>query len=177
MTEQVTVFGKRILLAEDDRAVRESLKLMLNLDQHIVTEASNGREALSLFSPEQFDLIITDYLMPEMQGDELARNIKRIAPGRPVLMVTAYLEKLLASDHSADSVLAKPIDLDGLRRAIACRLQTLPPSSPGDELPGESAPLSPQKLRARAATTSKVLSEILGYDSDTAFLRGWGIND
>lgn len=175
MTGQETVFGKRILLAEDDPGVREALKLMLHLDRHTVTEASNGREALALFSPDQFDLVITDYLMPEMQGDELARNIKRLAPGRPVLMVTAYLEKLLALGHLADTVLAKPIDLDGLRRAIAHPLQTLSPSAAADPLPAES--LSPQKLGARAAAKSSVLAQILGYDSDTAFLRGWGIND
>jgi CheY-like chemotaxis protein len=175
MTEQATVYGKRILLAEDEPAVRESLKLLLNLDQHTVTEASNGREALALFSPERFDLVITDYLMPEMSGDELTRRIKEIAPGWPVLIVTAYLEKLRDTGRMPDAVLGKPIMLKDLRRAIARRLQT------GNcfqaKPPEQAAGLSPRKLTEKASATSKVLTEILELDTDTSFLRGWGIND
>jgi CheY-like chemotaxis protein len=57
--------------------------------------------------------------MPGMLGDELARNIKNLAPAQPVLMVTAYLEKLVDADKPADAVLSKPLSIDDLRRAMA----------------------------------------------------------
>src|ERR1035437_6224053 len=78
------VLGKRILLAEDQQDVREMTAIMLGMDDHVVTTAVNGREALDLFTPGRFDLVITDYLMPLMKGDELARNIKRLAPSEPI---------------------------------------------------------------------------------------------
>lgn len=66
-----------------------------------------------------FDLVITDYLMRDMRGDELAANMKNIAPAQPILIVTGYAEKLVDPGRSADAVLGKPIGLDGLRQAIA----------------------------------------------------------
>lgn len=119
MTEQTRVFGKRILVADDDPAVRESLNLLLRIDRHTVVEATNGREALELFTKEPFDLVIADYAMLEMQGNELAQNIKRIAPAQPILMVTAYLEKLAGSGIPVDAILGKPFRVDELRQAIA----------------------------------------------------------
>ena len=88
------VLPKRILLADDQQEVREMTKLMLDMDGHIVTEAGNGREALDLFTPDRFDLVITDYVMPLMKGDELARNIKRLAPAEPILMITGSATEL-----------------------------------------------------------------------------------
>ena len=110
---------KRILVVDDDPAARESLRLLLNIDRHSVTEAANGEEALQLFLSSRYDLVITDYLMPGMLGDELAKNIWRMAPHQPVLMVTAYVEKLVAAGQSPDSMLGKPWSVDDLRRAVA----------------------------------------------------------
>jgi CheY-like chemotaxis protein len=110
---------KNILLVDDDPAARESIRLLLNIDRHTVTEAANGQEALQLFMGSAYDLVITDYLMPGMLGDELADCIRNIAPGQPILMVTAYLEKLIAAGKSADEMLGKPFSVDELRRAIA----------------------------------------------------------
>ena len=119
MAEQSRVFQKRILVAEDDPAARESINLLLRIDRHTVIEAKDGREALALFTKEHFDLVIVDYAMPEMQGNELALNIKRIAPSQPVLMVTAYFEKLVDSNIPVDAILSKPFGVNELRQAIA----------------------------------------------------------
>lgn len=94
-------------------------KLMLDMDGHIVTEAGNGREALDRFAPGRFDLVITDYLMPFMKGDELARNIKRLAPSEPVLMITGSAAQFDGSQAPADAVLNKPFGLEELRCAVA----------------------------------------------------------
>ena len=126
MTEPGKVSGKRILLADDQQEVRELLALMLGMDEHIVTEARNGREALDLFAPERFDLVITDYLMPLMKGDELARHIKRLAPSEPVLMITGSADELGGIRGAVDVVLNKPFAFEVLRQAVAQVLCPIP---------------------------------------------------
>ncbi len=117
--EQDRVFEKRILVVEDDPSARESIILLLRIDRHIVTEAKDGNEALDLLGRQSFDLVLLDYAMPGMQGWEVALNIKRITPALPILMVTAYLEKLSGIDTPVDAVLGKPFAMDELRTAIA----------------------------------------------------------
>jgi len=95
------------------------MRLLLGIDRHTVTEAANGQEALQLFIGSAYDLVITDYLMPGMLGDELSDCIRNIAPGQPILMVTAYVEKLLAAGKPAEGMLGKPFSVADLRRAIA----------------------------------------------------------
>src|SRR6516162_5272723 len=119
--ERVT--QKRILLADDQKEVREVTKLLLGLDEHQVTEATNGREALELFKRENFDLLITDYAMPGMLGDELARRVKQMCPAQPVLMITGSIEASALEKGCVDSLLNKPFTLDGLREAVMLLLQ------------------------------------------------------
>jgi CheY-like chemotaxis protein/quercetin dioxygenase-like cupin family protein len=129
--KQDRVFGKRILLVEDDASARESIKLLLSIDRHSVAEAENGRQALEAFAREPFDLVILDYAMPEMRGSELAAHLKRLAPSVPVLMVTAYLEKLVDADNRVDAVLGKPFGVVELRQAVASLAQTARPGWSG----------------------------------------------
>lgn len=112
-------FGRRILVVEDESSVRKSISLLLQIDRHIITEAMNGMEALDLVSRQPFDLVVLDFVMPGMLGGEVARKIKLVAPTLPVLMLTAYLEKLNDSDKPVDAVLGKPFAIDELRRAMA----------------------------------------------------------
>jgi CheY-like chemotaxis protein len=126
MTEPDKVLGKRILLADDQQEVREMTKLMLDMDEHIVTEAGNGREALDLFAPGRFDLVITDYYMPLMKGDELARNIKRLAPAEPILMITGSAEEDGGIRASVDAFINKPFGLQDLRQVMAQLLSPIP---------------------------------------------------
>jgi len=117
--EQARIHGKRILVVEDDPSARESIKLLLRIDRHEVMEAKDGREAIDLLNRQSFDLVVLDYAMPEMLGREVALHIRRIAPALPILMVTAYLEKLSGADLPVNAVLGKPFALDELRQAIA----------------------------------------------------------
>jgi len=110
--------GKRILLVDDDASVRSAIKLLLSIDRHTVTEAAGGNEALHLFTGAQYDLVILDYFMPDMLGEELAQHIRQLAPGQPILMLTAYLEKLVDTGQTPDLRLGKPVTHDELRWAI-----------------------------------------------------------
>lgn len=118
MTESGEVSGKRILLADDVPEVRQAIKLMLGVDHHEVAEASNGQEALELFQQSRFDLVITDYVMPVMKGDELAQRIKNLEPSQPVLMITGSLHDSDGREQSVDAILNKPIGFQDLRRAV-----------------------------------------------------------
>jgi CheY-like chemotaxis protein len=112
---------KKILVVDDEPLVCETLKMLLTFDGHEVATASNGKEALALFEQKQFDLVITDYTMPEMKGDELALAIKTRLPGQPVVMLTAYAEMLKAEAAplaGVDQLVGKPFQLADLRDAI-----------------------------------------------------------
>ena len=119
MAEQNRIFGKRILLVEDDQGARQSIKLLLTIDRHALIEATGGAEAIELVKSQPFDLVILDFFMPGMQGSEVALRIRDIAPSLPMLMITAYLEKLGDADKPVDAVIGKPFAIEDLRRAIA----------------------------------------------------------
>lgn len=114
-----TVLGKRILLADDQPGVRQAIKYLLELDDHAVTEARDGKEAFELFRAGRFDLVITDYAMPEMAGNDLAAEIKRLIPAQPIIMITAYTLEIVQYANPVDAVLNKPFSFQDLRETIA----------------------------------------------------------
>jgi two-component system, cell cycle sensor histidine kinase and response regulator CckA len=122
MADPKRIVGKRILLVEDDQGARDSIKLLLTIDRHTVVAVSGGEEALELLNSQPFDLVILDYFMPHMQGSQLALHIREIAPALPIVMITAYLEKLVAADKPVDAVLGKPFSIETLRQTIAAVL-------------------------------------------------------
>jgi CheY-like chemotaxis protein len=113
---------KKILVVDDEPFVCDAVKMMLAFDGHDVHTANSGKEALDLFDKAKFDLVITDFAMPVMKGDELAAAIKTRAAGQPVIMITAYAEMLQSSGNplvGVDCMISKPFLLDDLRAAIA----------------------------------------------------------
>jgi len=113
---------RHILVVDDEPTVWQSVQLLLQGEGYIVQGAGSAVEALALFEPGKFDMIFTDYLMPEIKGDQLAATIKRLAPKQPIVMLTAYPEKLQTSDcplGGIDSFICKPFEADTLRSAIA----------------------------------------------------------
>ena len=114
------ILGKKILIVDDDPTARESIKLLLSIDRHTVVEAKDGNEALALVADQHFDLVLLDFFMPGMHGGEVARRIKEIEPSLPILMVTAYREKLIGYDRpeSTNAILGKPFAVGDLRNEI-----------------------------------------------------------
>src|SRR5580765_3306179 len=114
--------SKKILVVDDEPFVCDAVKMMLAFDGHDVMTANTGKDALVLFDKSKFDLVITDFAMPGMKGDELAVALKARSPGQPVVMITAYAEMLQSSGKSlpgVDFVVSKPFLLEHLREAIA----------------------------------------------------------
>ena len=112
---------KKILVVDDEPMVCEAIGMLLSFDGHEVVSAGSGKEALALFQQEKFDLVITDYHMPRMNGDVLALALKERLPGQPVIMITAYAEMLRTSAvplAGVDQLVNKPFQLQELRDAI-----------------------------------------------------------
>ncbi len=116
---------RRILVVDDESIVRDSIRKVLQFDGHSVEVATCGEEALALLRNSIFDLVITDYDMPRMKGEQLAAAVKTLQPDLPVLLVTAYGEQLRPSGiplSAVDGILAKPFQLEELRHAIVTLL-------------------------------------------------------
>ncbi len=113
---------RRILVVDDEPFVCDAVKMMLAFDGHTVETASSGKQALAMFDTAKFDLVITDFAMPAMKGDELALAIKARDPQKPVVMITAYAEMLQSSGSplpGVDFMISKPFLLENLREAIS----------------------------------------------------------
>ena len=107
----------RILIAEDEMTQRELLEGFLKKEGYSVMAVTNGREALQKLHGELFDVVLLDYKMPELDGFQTLREIRRLYPDLPAVMMTAYgtVETAVASmKEGAVDYLTKPIDLEEL---------------------------------------------------------------
>ena len=112
----------RILVVEDEPLVREVIGVYLTEDNHIITLATNGREGLEAFRNGEFDLVLTDRAMPEMNGDQLAVEIKKLKPGQRIVLLTGFGDLMTGAGEQpegVDLVVSKPFTLNTLRGALA----------------------------------------------------------
>jgi signal transduction histidine kinase/ActR/RegA family two-component response regulator len=123
------VKGARILLVEDDPRVRSAtVDALEDLDYEPVACAS-GAEAIERFGAQEFDLVISDVIMPEMTGPELIRHLKETSPREfAVLFVTGYAGEGEADDLRSHELLRKPFTVGALASAVAAALNR--PSEP-----------------------------------------------
>jgi len=107
----------RILVAEDEKNIREGLKEALELDGHEVASAEDGSEALKRFHKGDIDLVISDLKMPGLSGEELLEKVLAESPGTPVIILTGHgtVENAVkAMRAGAWDFLTKPVNLDYL---------------------------------------------------------------
>lgn len=103
----------RILLAEDDTVMREYLTRALERAGYLVSAVDRGTAALPLIERERFDLLLTDIVMPEMDGIELAQRAQDIAPEMRVMFITGFAAVTLKAGKTMPQarVLSKPFHL------------------------------------------------------------------
>src|SRR3954470_13867385 len=116
----------RILLAEDDTSMREYLQRALQRVGYEVSAVGCGTEAMPLLESERFDLLLTDIVMPEMDGIELAQKAASIAPDMPVMFITCFAAVALTAGKAAPSakILSKPFHLRDLVAEVDRLFQT-----------------------------------------------------
>jgi len=112
----------RVLLVDDEELVRRILNEFLLGDKHNVVTAANGREALDKFQHAEFDVVILDRAMPDMNGDQVAVAIKQLKPRTPIILLTGFGSMMQAAGEQppgVDLVVGKPVTILGLREAVA----------------------------------------------------------
>ncbi|MCC6940401.1 cell cycle two-component system response regulator CpdR [Novosphingobium sp.] len=106
----------RILLAEDEEAMRTYLSRALENAGYSVTSVDRGTAAIPLLEREHFDLLLSDIVMPEMDGIELAQRCAEISPATKVMFITGFAAVTLKANREAPQarVLSKPFHLKDL---------------------------------------------------------------
>ncbi len=135
----------RILLVDDNRNGLSARKAVLEEIGYVTTTASSAEQALALVSEREFDLVVTDFRMPGMDGAELIRRIRAAHPRMRFILLSGFVEPLGLTEHStgADVVISKSAgEVNILVRAVG-RLLRKPPA--------RQKPLRRAKARGAAA--------------------------
>ncbi|MHB1414864.1 MAG: response regulator transcription factor [Chloroflexota bacterium] len=108
----------KVLVVDDEEYIVDLLSLLLEDDGHEAMRAYNGRDALEMVTRDHPALVIADVMMPLMDGEELVRAIKQnpSTAHTPVVLMSAL--GAMRDDSPADDFVAKPFDLDAVRRVI-----------------------------------------------------------
>ncbi len=123
--------GQRILIAEDEASVREFLVRGLTHAGYEVKGVTDGLAALNALSEAAYDLMITDIVMPHMDGISLALKVTEDYPDTRILMITGYAaerQRAYNLDVLIHDVLGKPFTLDEICQSVARSLETSEPA-------------------------------------------------
>ena len=126
----------RILIADDDRAIREALTRALTLEGYDVVQAADGAAALTMIETAQPDVAVLDVMMPNVDGLTVCRVLRAERNRIPVLMLTARTEtpdRVAGLDAGADDYLPKPFDLDELLARLRALLRRAKPDDGGTD--------------------------------------------
>ncbi len=184
----------KILIAEDDRELRQLFQHVLVKNGYTVTGVSNGAEALEAIDAGYYDLIISDIMMPKVDGYELVRAIREAGQNTPVMMITAkdaFDDMRLGFLSGTDDYMVKPVNVNEMVLRVSALLRRAQMTSEHRQVigntvlecdsltvrsSGESMTL-PQKefmllykmvsFPGRIFTRQQLMDEIWGYDSDT----------
>ena len=188
----------RILVVDDDRAVRESLRRSLSFNGYTVDLAEDGVEALEAITNERPDALVLDVMMPRLDGLEVCRQLRSTGDDLPILVLTArdsVSERVSGLDAGADDYLPKPFALEELLARLRALLRRTGPEEAGDgaimtfgdltldpstrEVHRGIRPISLTRTEfsllemlianpRRVLTRSRILEEVWGFDFPTS---------
>ena len=184
----------KILIAEDDRELRQLFSHVLTRHGYTVVGVSNGQEALDAMDKDFFDMIISDIMMPVMDGYQLVRQLRDVGNTTPVLMITAkdaFDDMRLGFQSGVDDYMVKPINVNEMVLRVQALLRRAQMINDRRQIIGETvmecdsltitasgeSMILPQKefmlLYKMAAypgkifTRQQLMDEIWGYDSES----------
>ncbi|MBY0291192.1 MAG: response regulator transcription factor [Mycobacteriaceae bacterium] len=188
----------RILVVDDDRAVRESLRRSLSFNGYSVELAQDGLEALDLIASDRPDAVVLDVMMPRLDGLEVCRQLRSTGDDLPILVLTArdsVSERVAGLDAGADDYLPKPFALEELLARMRALLRRTSPDE-GTDTPAMTFsdlsldPVTREVTRGqrsisltrtefallemlianprRVLTRSRILEEVWGFDFPTS---------
>jgi two-component system response regulator MprA len=187
----------RILVVDDDRAVRESLRRSLSFNGYSVELAQDGREALELIASHRPDAVVLDVMMPRLDGLEVCRQLRSTGDDLPILVLTArdsVSERVAGLDAGADDYLPKPFALEELLARMRALLRRTNPEEGSEsaamtfsdlsldpvtrEVTRGDRPISLTRTEfallemlianpRRVLTRSRILEEVWGFDFPT----------
>jgi DNA-binding response OmpR family regulator len=185
---------KKILIVEDDQALCQTLKTALELENYTVLTASDGGDGFKLATKENFDLILLDLKLPEMDGFEVCKNLRLGGDRTPIIFLTGEkkeeIDKVLGLELGGDDYMTKPFGTRELLARIKAVLRRTRPEKTeldecsfgsvtinfkkqvaikqGDELPLTAKELGLLKLlimhEGEVFTREVILNEVWGYD-------------
>lgn len=188
----------RILVVDDDRAVRESLRRSLAFNGYTVDLAEDGVEALEAIASERPDAVVLDVMMPRLDGLEVCRQLRSTGDDLPILVLTArdsVSERVSGLDAGADDYLPKPFALEELLARLRALLRRTGPEDGADgavmtfadltldpstrEVHRVNRPISLTRTEfsllemlianpRRVLTRSRILEEVWGFDFPTS---------
>lgn len=125
---------EKILVIDDEADLRATFQERLTLEGYQVWTASNGRKGLQVYQDHSFDLVITDVLMPELDGLEVVRTLRRFNPTIPIIVMSGGGNRNLdflveAEEFGATRTISKPFRHDELIAMIHDLLSSTPHSS------------------------------------------------
>jgi len=186
-----------VLLVEDEKLIANAVKQVLKKDNYLVDLAFDGQEGLDNALTGQYDVIVLDILLPEMDGLAVLREIRLSHIITPVIMLTAKGEtkdKIRGLDSGADDYLAKPFEIDELLARIRALSRRQPEINAGEQLSFGNCTLDTRRMivsqsavctnltikesqilelliinRNIVVSKEKMIEKIWGYDTDAAY--------
>ena len=184
----------KILIAEDDRELRQLFQHVLVKNGYTAVGVSNGAEALEALDESYYDLILSDIMMPKMDGYELVRSLREAGQSIPVMMITAkdaFDDMRLGFLSGTDDYMVKPVNVNEMVLRVGALLRRAQMTSEHRQVIGETilecdsltvrsggvSMTLPQKefmllykmvsFPGRIFTRQQLMDEIWGYDSDS----------
>ncbi len=140
----------KVLIADDDRAIRESLATALEINGYEVTACRDGVEALAAFRENRPDVLVLDVMMPGVDGLGVCQVLRAEGDGIPILMLTARVEtadRVAGLDAGADDYVPKPYDIDEVLARLRALLRRAEATVPSDDLVVSDVRLNPYSRR------------------------------
>jgi DNA-binding NtrC family response regulator len=159
--------NKKVLVIDDERIVIDSITKILKEERIDVEATLSGRQGLETALQKDYDLVLTDLRMPDIGGMRVLRDLKRVKPNLPVVMITGYAtvpSAVQAMKLGAAEILEKPFSPDGLVAVVHKAMKSHPPETAED--PGVIHREEILRMLERAATDQNLVYDLMHCGAD-----------